>query len=210
MIEQNGCEKCRRAGVKLFLKGERCNSQNCAMIKKPYSPGQKGKKRKGPPSEYGRELAEKQKLRFWYNLQEKQFSKYVRSIIKKRKKDVSAANQLLGRLESRLDNMVFRAGFAVSRVQARQMVNHGFFLVNDKPVDIPSYETKVGDVISVRPGKKKKKVFEDWSARVKNYTPPSWISLDKKKMEAKVKGDVIIDDVLPPVEISSVFEFYSR
>ncbi len=210
MIGNNGCEKCRRTGTKLFLKGDRCNSPNCAMVKKPYAPGQKAKRRKPPLSEYGKELAEKQKLRFWYNLQERQFAKYVKSIVKKKKEKGSAGDYLIKKLESRLDNMCYRAGFAPSRAQAKQMVNHGFFNVNGSPVDIPSYETKTGDVISVRPGKKKKKAFQDWIERIKNYTPPSWISLDKKKMEAKIAGEVVFDDVAPPVEISSVFEFYSR
>ncbi len=210
MSENMGCEKCRRAGAKLFLKGERCNSSACSMLKKPYAPGQKSKRRKRPLSEYGKELIEKQKLKYWYNLKENQFKKYVKSVLRKSREEESAGDQLLKRLESRLDNVSYRAGFSLSRSQARQMVNHGFVSVNGKPVDIPSYEIKNGDVISVRPGKKKKSIFEDWDARIKNYNPPSWISLDKKKMEAKVIGEVIPDDIAPPVEMSSVFEFYSR
>ncbi len=210
MNENMGCEKCRRAGTKLFLKGERCNSSACSMLKKPYAPGQKSKRRKRPLSEYGKELIEKQKLRFWYNLKEGQFRKYVKSVLRKDKKEESTGDLLLKRLESRLDNASYRAGFSFSRPQARQMVNHGFIAVNGKPVDIPSYEVKVGDVISVRSGKKKKRIFEEWDIRIKNYTPPSWVSLDKKKMEAKIIGDVIAEDIAPPVEMSSVFEFYSR
>ncbi len=210
MNANNGCNKCRRAGTKLFLKGERCNSPNCAMVKKPYAPGQKAKRRRRPLSEYGKELVEKQKMKMYYNLKEKQFSNYVNNIINKKRGEESTGDQLIKRLEGRLDNMCYRAGFASSRPQARQMVNHGFFYVNEKSVDIPSYQTKVGDVISIRTNSKKKNLFGDWAAKIKNYTPPSWISLDKKKMEAKIVGDVIVDDIAPPVEISSVFEFYSK
>ncbi len=204
------CKKCRRVGTKLFLKGEKCESQKCPMIKKPYPPGQKPKRRKGHVSQYGKELVEKQKLRYWYDLQEKQFARYVTSVINKQNKTESAGDQLLRKLESRLDNMVYRSGFASSRSQAKQMINHGFFHVNEKPVDRPSYRIKVGDVITVRPGKKKKLIFEEFSVKMKNFTTPSWISLDLGKMEAKIIGETVIEEVTPPVEISSIFEFYSR
>jgi len=204
------CKKCRRVGAKLFLKGEKCDSQKCPMIKKPYSPGEKPKRRKGPLSQYGKELTEKQKLRYWYDLKEKQLLKYVKSIIRKQERSEAAGDQLLKKLESRLDNTVYRAGFADSRSKARQMINHGFFNVNERPVDRPSYQLKVGDVISVRSGKKNRRDFEDFEERMKNFTPPSWISLDKKKMEAKKTGEAVVEDIAPPVEISSIFEFYSR
>ncbi len=210
MIKTAECKKCRRAGVKLFLKGEKCESQKCPMIKKPYPPGQKPKRRKGHTSQYGKELAEKQKLRRWYNLQERQLLRYVKSVISKQKETESAGDQLLRKLEERLDNMVFRTGFASSRSQARQMISHCFFHVNEKPVDRPSYRVKQGDAISVRPGKKKKIIFENFSETMKNFVPPAWISLDKEKMEAKVIGNAVIDEVAPPIEISSIFEFYSR
>jgi small subunit ribosomal protein S4 len=204
------CKKCRRVGTKLFLKGEKCESQKCPMIKKPYPPGQKPKRRKGHVSQYGKELVEKQKLRYWYDLQEKQFARYVTSVINKQNKTEPAGDQLLRKLEGRLDNMVYRSGLASSRSQAKQMINHGFFHINEKPVDRPSYRVKVGDVIAVRPGKKKKLIFEEFSTKMKNFTPPSWISLDIEKMEAKIIGEAMIEEVTPPVEISSIFEFYSR
>ncbi len=209
MRKSTECKKCRRTGTKLFLKGEKCESQKCPMIKKPYPPGQKPKRRQGHTSEYGKELIEKQKLRNWYDLQEKQFVRYVKSVIVK-KEEEPAGDRLLRKLEGRLDNIVYRAGFSSSRSQARQMVNHGFFHINGKPVDRPSYQTKIGDVISIRPGKKKKTMFEDFETKNKNFNPPFWISLDKKSIEAKITGDVIIDEIAPPVEISSIFEFYSR
>jgi len=161
-------------------------------------------------SQYGKELTEKQKLRYWYDLKEKQLLKYVKSIIRKQERSEAAGDQLLKKLESRLDNTVYRAGFADSRSKARQMINHGFFNVNERPVDRPSYQLKVGDVISVRSGKKNRRDFEDFEERMKNFTPPSWISLDKKKMEAKKTGEAVVEDIAPPVEISSIFEFYSR
>ncbi len=208
MSKTNDCKKCRRVGAKLFLKGERCNSQNCAMVKKPYSPGQKPKRRKPPLSEYGKEIIEKQKLRYWYDLREKQFARYIKRVIGEQKTAEAAGDKLLRKLEARLDNTIYRSGLATSRKEAKKMVSYGFFHVNGKPVDKPSYEVKVGDVIEVRPGKKK--VFTGFAERMKNFNPPVWISLNKEKLEIKVTGEVVIEEVMPPVEISSIFEFYSR
>lgn len=210
MREDSDCKKCRRTGAKLFLKGEKCESPKCPMIKKPYAPGQKPKRRRGHVSEYGKELMEKQKLRRWYNLKEKEFARYVKSVIGKQKKEEAAGDRLLKKLEARLDNIVYRSGFASSRPEARQMVSYGFFHVNDKPVNRPSYRVRAGDVVSVRPGKKNKGVFENFEAKMKNFTSPVWISLDKKKMAAKVTGEAAVRDIAPPVEFSSIFEFYSR
>ena len=210
MRKSTECKKCRRAGTKLFLKGEKCESTKCPMIKKPYAPGQKPKRRKGQPSQYGKELLEKQKLRHWYDLREKQFVKYVKSVIVSQEETEGAGDRLLRKLEGRFDNIVYRIGFAVSRSQARQLVVYGFFYVNGKPVDRPSYQVKAGDEISVRPGKKKSKIYEQFAEEMKNFTPPAWINLNKKDLKAKIVGDVIIDEIAPPVEISSIFEFYSR
>ncbi len=210
MAKSIDCKKCRRVGTKLFLKGEKCESQACPMIKKPYPPGQKPKRRKGHVSQYGKELVEKQKLRNWYNLQEKQFSSYVKGVISKQKKTEAAGDQLLKKLERRLDNIVYRAGFALSRSHSRQMIVQGFFNINEKPVDRPSYQVKIGDIISLKSSKKKKRIFEEYSVKMKNFNPPVWIALDKEKMEAKIVGEVIVEEISPPVEISSVFEFYSR
>jgi small subunit ribosomal protein S4 len=210
MRKSTECKKCRRVGAKLFLKGEKCESQKCPMIKKPYAPGQKPKKRKGRVSEYGKELIEKQKLRFWYDLGEKQFVRYIDEVIAKQSKVESAGDQLLRKLEGRFDNMVYRSGLASSRSEARQMVNHGFFNVNKKPVDRPSRQMKVGDIISVRLGKKKSKIFENFDEKTKNFAPSSWILLDNTNLEAKIIGEAIVEEIAPPVEISSIFEFYSR
>ena len=143
-MESSKCKICRRLGVKLFLKGERCLSPKCPMVKRPYPPGQKRKRRKGSPSEYAIQLGEKQKLKIWYNLAERQFKNYIKKVLEKRARIEDAASELIRILESRLDNVVFRLGFTPSRAQSRQLVSHGFFLVNGKPINIPSYSLKQG------------------------------------------------------------------
>jgi len=204
------CKNCRRAGVKLFLRGERCLSPKCAMVRKPYSPGPKAKKRTKNLSEYGKELREKQKLKKWYGLEEKQFQKYVRGILKARGKVADAGTALIGILENRLDNVVFRLGFAPSRTAARQMVSHGHFTINNKPIDIPSYLVKKGDKINVKPGSAKKTIFQKVSPQLAKHNPPSWLELSAKELEGKVIGSPNLEEAAPPAEISSIFEFYSK
>ena len=196
--------------MKLFLKGERCLSLKCPMVKRPYPPGQKGKRRKGPPSEFGKESREKQKLKILYNLGEKQFKNYVKKVLAKRGKVEDLSAFLIKILESRLDNVIFRLGFAKSRVQARQLVSHNFFLVNGKPVNIPSYRLKKGDVIIVKPQKTKKVILQNLKDLLKKYKTPSWIEIDIGKLEGKVIGEPILEEVAPPVEIPVIFEYYSR
>ncbi len=210
MIIDSKCKKCRRAGEKLFLKGERCNTPKCAMVRKPYPPGEKSKRRRGGISEYGKELREKQKLKNWYNLTEKQFYNYVKSAMAKRGEEVDAGEVLLRKMESRLDNTVYRFGFASSRRQARQMISHGLFLINGRKVNIPSYLLKEGDIIKIDPQKKDKKIFQGLSEKLKNHQTPSWLFLDLKKMEGKVGGQPLVEEITPPVQISSIFEYYSR
>jgi small subunit ribosomal protein S4 len=204
------CKICRRLGVKLFLRGEKCFSPKCPMVKRPYPPGQKGKRRLSPPSEYARELREKQKLKKWYNLEERQFKKYVKEALAQRGKIEDATVYLIQKLEKRLDNVVFRLGFAPSRVQAKQLVSHGHFLVNGKPVNIPSFSLKVGDVVSLKPQKTKKVIFKDFKSKLKKEKVPSWLSLDVEKLEGKIIGEPKIEEIAPPVEVSAVFEFYSK
>lgn len=204
------CKICRRAGVKLFLKGDRCLSSKCAITKRPYAPGMKGKRRKSPLSEYGKELREKQKLKGWYNLREAQFRKYAREILKKRGKTEDAGSLLIRKLEMRLDSVIYRLGIASSRIQARQLVLHGHFLVNGKIVRIPSYEVKKGDKISIKPQSAKKTVFQNLATVIKKYQPPSWLELNKDKMEGKILSFPTIEEVNPPAEILSIFEYYSR
>ncbi len=204
------CKICRRMGVKLFLKGERCVTQKCQMIKKPYPPGKKGKRRPTPLSEYGRELREKQKLKNLYNLKERQFKNYVKGVLKKRGKVENASDLLVKILESRFDNVVFKLGFTASRSQARQLVSHGYFLVNGKPTNIPSRQLKKGDIISIKPQKTKKAVFKDIKSIVKKAKVPSWLEFNVEKFEGKLKEEPTLEDIIVPVEIASIFEFYSR
>jgi small subunit ribosomal protein S4 len=204
------CKICRRAGQKLFLKGEKCLTPKCPLIRKPYPPGQKRKRRLGGLSEYGRELMEKQKLKKWYNLRENQFKKYVLEALKKRGKVSDTADYLINLLEKRLDNVVYRAGFASSRSQARQLVSHGHFFVNNKPVNIPSYHLERGDKISIRPTALNNTYFQNLKMNIKDYQAPSWLKLDKEKLEVEVIGEPTLNEASPPAEIPAIFEFYAR
>ncbi|MDD5098322.1 MAG: 30S ribosomal protein S4 [Candidatus Pacebacteria bacterium] len=204
------CKICRRLGEKLFLKGEKCMTAKCAMIKRPFAPGQKAKKRRGALTEFGREMREKQKVKKWYNVSESQFKHYVLEVMENRTKGLDVVSSLIGKLESRLDNIVFRMGWAKSRGQARLLVTHGHFLVNGKKVDIPSYRTKVGDVISIRTGSKGKENLKDISATMKKYSLPKWLSFDENSIEGKIIRLPAMEDIQLPSEVSSIFEHYSR
>lgn len=209
-MQSKKCKICRRLGVKLFLKGDRCLSPKCAMIKRPYAPGKRTQRRRRNISEYAKELKEKQKLKNWYNLSEKQFSNYVKDILGKRGKVEDAGTLLLRQLESRFDNVVFQMGFAPSRPQARQIISHGFFLINGRKVNIPSYKVKKGDKIALHKKASKKVNFQTIAPSLKKHKAPSWIKLDAEKMEAEIVGQPSMEDMAPPAEISSIFEFYSK
>jgi len=214
-MENSKCKICRRLGVKLFLKGERCFSPKCPMVKRPYPPGQKRKRRFSPPSEYSKELREKQKLKNWYNLTERQFKNYVKKVLARRGRVQDPEVLLIKTLESRLDNVVFRLGFAISRIQAKQLVSHGYFLVNGKPVNFSAYQVKKEDIISLKPQKiKKTRVPTGWVQNLKNllkkHKPPNWLKLDAEKLEGEVIGEPTLEEAAPPVEISIIFEYYSR
>lgn len=204
------CTTCRRAGMKLFLKGEKCLSPKCPILKKSYPPGQKKKRRFTPLSEFGKELKEKQKLKNWYNLGERQFRKYVKDILKRRGKVEDAAALLIQKLETRLDNIIFRLGFASSHAQARQLVNHGHFMVNGKSVSSPSYQLKKGDKISINSLSQKGKIFENLSTTLKKHQLPSWLKLDIGKLEGEITGLPTLEETSPVAEISAIFEYYSR
>lgn len=204
------CKICRRAGQKLFLKGERCFGQKCAAVRRPYAPGKKGKRRTKNLSEYGRELREKQSLRNWYGLREQQFKNYVRTTLAKKGKAENLGLMLMKSLESRLDSVVFRLGFATSRVLARQLVSHNNFLVNGKPVNIPSYQVKKGDVIAVAPRKVKKVYFQGILPGLKKHKAPTWLVLNADKMEGKMTDEMKMEEINPPGEIESIFEYYAR
>ncbi len=209
-MHDSKCKICRRIGVKLFLKGEKCLSTKCPMMKKAYPPGQKGKRRRGNVSEYAKELKEKQKLRNWYNLKERQFRKYVSQALDSRGKVEDAAAELIKTLEKRLDNTIFRLGFAVSREQARQMISHGHFSVNKRPINVPSYSVKKGDVIKVKDSSIQKNIFKNISQTLKKYKPPTWLELNPQSLEGKVVGVPTFEEAAPPAEISAIFEYYSR
>ena len=204
------CKTCRRLGQKLFLKGDRCFSPKCALVRRAYAPGPQRKRRGGAPSEYKKSLEEKQTLKKWYGLSERQFKRYVKETLEKMGKVDDVSAELIQKLEKRLDNVIFRLGFAKSRVMARQLVSHGYFAINGKPVNIPSYQFKKNDIISVKENKKAKGVFKEMAVQLKKHETPAWLSLDKNKLEAKSIGEPNLDEVKPPAEISLIFEFYSR
>ncbi len=212
MVKESSCKICRRLYQKLLLKGEKCLSLKCPFIRKSYSPGAKKQKIRGKKiSEYKKELWEKQKMKEFYNLSERQFKKYVCQILKKRRGLKDASLELVKKIEKRLDNVIFRLNLASSRAQARQLVGHSFFLINRKPVNIPSYETKKGEVISLKESNKKKKLYKEIVLVAAQKTQPSsWLKLDKEKMEAEIIGEPLLEEANVPVEISAVFEYYSR
>jgi small subunit ribosomal protein S4 len=193
------CKKCRRIGDKLFLKGERCFSPKCSLIRKPYAPGILGKRGSKRPkrglSEYALQTKEKQKIKFNYGLREKQFANYVEKSNKK-------ATKLFELLESRLDNAIFRIGFANSRSEAWQIVSHGHILVNGKKVNIPSYRVRVGDKISIK----------NFDIKImKKYNAPAWIKVDKEKRESEICGiPLLADELSAEQSLNSIIEFYSR
>ncbi len=181
----------------------------------PTVPGQlpsQQKKRKGrnrAASEYKRSLQEKQALKRLYGLSEKQFKRYVKETLKMTKAE-NLADELIKRLERRLDSVVLRLGFVKTQSQSRQLVSHAYFLVNGKPVNIASFQIKKGDIIALKESKKKKLIFKDLTAKLKKLQIPEWLSLDKEKFEGKIIRYPNLSDVNPPVEIQLIFEFYSR
>jgi small subunit ribosomal protein S4 len=207
MIIDSKCKKCRRVGQKLFLKGERCFSQKCAMIRKPYIPGLHGRSRRRRISEYGQQLTEKQKVRHTYGISESQFKNYFKEIVDQKG---NKEELLVYKLESRLDNVVFRLGWAQSRRLARQIVNHGHILVNQRKVNIPSYQAKKGDVIQIKERSKKIALFRDLKTTLKKYEAPAWLSLDKQKLEGKIISQPKAADLGKIGEIGMIIEYYSR
>ena len=180
------------------------------MVKRAYAPGLTKKRKGGAPSEYKKSLEEKQTLKKWYGVSERQFKKYVKQTLEKMGKVDDVSAELIRRLEKRLDNTIFRLGFAKSRSQARQLVSHSYFLINGKPVNIPSYEVKKNDIIAIKENKKAKGIFKELANDLKRKEVPAWLSLNKEKLESKAIGEPNLDEVKPPAEISLIFEFYSR
>lgn len=199
----------RRLGAKLFLKGERSYSPKSATVRRMYPPGMHGKKYHPRFSEYGLQLQSKQKIRKIYRMSEKQFKNWAKEAIKSKSE---TGSYLARRLERRLDNAVFRAGFAQSRDQARQLVNHGHILVNGRKATIPSREVKTGDEIRAREGSLKTQYFSTLAPRwIKKYKPPKWIELDNDAFAAKIAGVPTVEDSgLESKDLQSIVEFYSR
>ncbi|MFA5831159.1 MAG: 30S ribosomal protein S4 [Candidatus Paceibacterota bacterium] len=203
------CKICRRAGEKLFLKGERCFTPKCALVRKAYPPGKRDSERKhrSTVTEYGIQLREKQKVRNVYGLSEKQFSNYVKRV---GSREGDPSEKLYEELEMRLDNTVFRLGLAKSRSEARQFVSHGHILVNDKKLTIPSYQVRVGDVLKIRGGSMVKIPFMGLAERPAKGAVPAWLSFDRKKAEAVILGKPILDKGSSEFKLTSVLEYYSR
>lgn len=200
------CKLCRREGKKLFLKGERCYTGKCSIERRQYAPGQHGQGRK-KTSEYGLQLRAKQQARRYYGIQEGQFHKYF--LMAERKQGVTGET-MLQICESRLDNVVYLLGWANSRAEARQLVNHGHYRVNDRKVDIPSYLVKPGDTLTIKPkskeGAKIKAVLETNGSR----PVPTWLELDRENCVAKVANLPERDQIAVPVEEHLIVEYYSK
>ncbi len=200
------CRLCRREGQKLFLKGDRCYTGKCAIDRRTYAPGQHGQARK-KMSEYGLQLREKQKVRRYYGVLEGQFAKYFEMASKA--KGVTGEN-LLSILESRIDNVVFRAGFAMSRPEARQLVRHGHFTVNGKKVNIPSYLVKAGDVIAVKETSRNSVKIKNVCDATAGKPKAKWLDVDVDNMQVKVVSLAAREDIDLPIEEHLIVELYSK
>jgi small subunit ribosomal protein S4 len=198
------CKLCRREGQKLFLKGERCYSTKCALEKRNYAPGQHGQARK-KQSDYGNQLREKQKAKRFYGVQETQFRNLFDKAAKKSGK---TGDNLLIMLETRLDNAVFRLGFAASRKEARQLVTHGHFTVNGKKADIPSMEVKAGDVIAVKSRSQQSPKFKE--IKEMQITVPQWMDVDVNKLEGKILALPTREQIDTPIAEHLIVELYSK
>ena len=198
------CRLCRREGQKLFLKGDRCYGSKCALDRRSYAPGQHGQGR-SKVSDYGLQLREKQKARRFYGLQEGQFRNLFEEAA--RKQGITGENLMI-LLETRLDNVIFRLGFASSRKEARQLVSHGHFPVNGKKVNIPSYAVKAGDVIKVKEKSTNSPKFKE--VKEMSITVPSWVSVDVEKLEGKVLSVPTREEIDTPIAEHLIVEFYSK
>jgi small subunit ribosomal protein S4 len=203
------CKLCRREGEKLLLKGERCFTPKCAMERRAYAPGMHGRQAqfRRKESDYSLQLREKQKARRVYGVLERQFRRYFKEA--ERRKGLTGVN-LLVILESRLDNVVYRLGFADSRAQARQLVRHGHFDVNGRKTNIPSFLVKGGNVIAVRERSKNLAYFRDLSTVMEHRVVPEWLSLDIPKMEGRVLSFPAREDIDASLNEQLIVEYYSR
>ena len=201
------CRLCRRENLKLFLKGDRCYGDKCAFERRPYGPGQHGQRHTGKLSDYHIQLREKQKVKRIYGILEKQFRRYYYRAEKQRG---ITGNNLLILLETRLDNVVYRMGLATSRTQARQLVKHSHFRVNQRNVNIPSYQVRVGDGIEVK--EKRREIAQITEARetVVRRGIPTWIEVDKDGLKGTLKALPSREDLTMPIQEQLIVEFYSK
>ncbi|MBJ6801810.1 30S ribosomal protein S4 [Geomonas propionica] len=200
------CRLCRREGSELFLKGERCYTDKCAIKRRSYPPGQHGQGRI-KVSDYGVQLREKQKVRRIYGILENQFRGYFESA--DRMKGVTGEN-LLFLLERRLDNVVYRLGFAASRDEARQLVRHSHFTLNGRKANIPSMQVKAGDVIQLREKSRKITVIGESLEAVVRRGIPQWLELDKDAFKGTVKTSPVREDITMPIQEQLIVELYSK
>src|SRR6187455_2586551 len=201
------CRLCRREGMKLFLKGERCYTDKCAIEKRNVPPGQHGRARKAKMVGYGIQLREKQKVKRTYGVLENQFRRYFESA--DRQKGITGF-LLLQQLERRLDNVIYRLGFATSRPQARQLVRHGHFLVNGKKVDIPSYQVRPGDIVAVRQTSQKAPAILHALEEVKGRGVPEWLQFDAAALSGKIGSVPTREQINLPVQEQLIVELYSK
>jgi len=203
----NKCKQCRRVGEKLFLKGDRCSGPKCAMVKRNYAPGVHGQKGKKRLSDYGTQLQEKQKAKRYYGLREKQFRL---TFEKAAKKTGDAGKNFLKLLESRLDNVIFRLGFADSRKQARQLVNHGHFNVDDVKTDIPSFIVKEGQIIKIKKKSQTSPYFRKLNEKLAKAERPSWLNFDATDLSAKILHEPKDTDLPQSINVQMIIEYYSK
>lgn len=200
------CKQCRRAGEKLFLKGDRCFTPKCAITRRNYPPGAHGPKGGPRLSAFGEQLRAKQSAKRSYRLAEKQFANYFEKAFDQ---EGDTGEILTGMLETRLDNVIYRLGWAKSRNQSRQLVNHGHILVNGHKVNIPSYQVSIGEVIGIREGSKQVPVFKALTTNAPANLP-SWLSFDKAKLEGKILSRPAAEDLKGKIDAKMIVEFYSR
>jgi small subunit ribosomal protein S4 len=201
------CKQCRREGVKLFLKADRCNSPKCAMVKRNFPPGVHGSNGYPRTTGYGQQLREKQKVKRIYRILEKQMENYFKKASKARGNTEEA---LLQGLEMRFDNVIYRIGLAKSRDLARQLISHGHFAINNKRVNIASYQLKIGDVISIQAKSKEIKPLATLKEQLKGKESLSWLYLDSDKMQIKVTGKPSLAESRGEFDLKLIIEFYSK
>jgi len=203
------CRLCRREGMKLFLKGERCHTEKCAIDRRNTPPGQHGNSRRPRKmSNYGLQLREKQKARRVYGVLERQFRSYYEKAAKA--KGITGEN-LLGRLEQRLDNVIYRMGFGTSRSQARQLVRHGHVRVNDRKVNIPSFQVKQGDVVAIKEGSRKNPTILAACDATAHQPVPGWIEVDREQLQGRIVGSPKREELVQ-IQLNEqlIVELYSK